>query len=54
VEDGEIAYPVHEVTIAGNLRKIFKGIRAVGTDVDLRGSIRCGSVLIEGLTVAGT
>ena len=54
VEDGEIAYPVHEVTIAGNLREIFKGIRAVGTDVDLRGSIRCGSVLIEGLTVAGT
>ena len=54
VEDGEIAYPVHEVTIAGNLREIFKGIRAVGTDVDLRGNIRCGSVLIEGLTVAGT
>ena len=53
VEDGEIAYPVHEVTIAGNLRELFKGIRAVGTDVDLRGSIRCGSVLIEGLTVAG-
>ena len=54
VEDGEIAYPVHEVTIAGNLREIFKGIRAVGTDGDLRGNIRCGSVLIEGLTVAGT
>jgi len=53
VEDGEIAYPVHEVTIAGNLREIFKGIRAVGSDVDLRGSIRCGSVLVEGLTVAG-
>jgi PmbA protein len=53
VEEGEIAYPVHEVTIAGNLREIFKGIRAVGSDVDLRGSIRCGSVLVEGLTVAG-
>lgn len=53
VENGEIAYPVHEVTIAGNLREIFMGISAVGADVDVRGSIRCGSVLIEGLTVAG-
>jgi len=53
VENGEIAYPVHEVTIAGNLRDIFMGISAVGADVDVRGSIRCGSVLIEGLTVAG-
>lgn len=54
VEGGEIAYPVHEVTIAGNLKDVFQGIRTVGSDVDSRGSIRCGSVLVEGLTVAGT
>ena len=53
VEGGSIAYPVHEVTIAGNLKEIFKGIRTVGSDVDQRGRIRCGSVLVEGLTVAG-
>ena len=54
VEGGEIAYPVHEVTIAGNLKEIFQGIRTVGSDIDTRGSIRCGSVLVDGLTVAGT
>jgi len=54
VEGGTIAYPVHEVTIAGNLKEIYKGIRTVGSDVDLRGSIRCGSVLVDGLTVAGS
>jgi len=53
VEHGEIVFPVHEVTIAGNLKELFHGIRAVGSDVDLRGTIRCGSVLVEGLTVAG-
>ncbi len=54
VEKGEIAQPVHEVTIAGNLKDIFHGIQAVGSDVDLRGSVRCGSVLVESLTVAGS
>ena len=54
VENGEIAYPVHEVTLAGNLKEIFSGIRSVGSDVDERGGIRSGSVLVEGLTVAGT
>ncbi len=53
VEGGMIQYPVHEVTIAGNLQDIFKGIRTVGSDVDVRGGVRCGSVLVEGLTVAG-
>ena len=53
VEDGEIVHAVHEVTLAGNLRDIFMGIRKVGSDVDCRGGIRCGSVLIEGMTVAG-
>ena len=53
VENGEIVYPVHEVTIAGNLKDLFLGIQAVGSDIDVRGTVRCGSVLVEGLTVAG-
>jgi len=54
VQNGEIDYPVSEVTIAGNLSDMLRSIRAVGADVDLRGSIRCGTVLIDGLTVAGS
>jgi PmbA protein len=53
VENGAIAYPVHEITIAGNLRDMYRGIAAVGTDVDIQGAIRCGSVLVEGMTIAG-
>ena len=53
VEDGVIVHAVHEVTLAGNLRNIFMGIRRVGSDVDTRSGIRCGSVLVEGMTVAG-
>ncbi len=53
VENGELQYPVHEITIAGNLAEMFKGIVAVGNDVDARGGIRCGSLLLERMTVAG-
>jgi PmbA protein len=53
VEEGELAYPVQEITISGNLRDMFMGIRAVGSDVDERGNIRTGSVLIEQMTIAG-
>ncbi len=53
VENGEIAYPVHEVTIAGNLRELYRRIVAVGNDQDLRGGIRCGSLLVDGMTIAG-
>lgn len=53
VENGEIQYPVEEITIAGNLRDIFRRLRAVGNDVDTRGNIRSGSILIESMTVAG-
>lgn len=53
VENGEIAYPVHEVTIAGNLKSLYKRISAVGRDQDLRGGIRCGSLLVEEMTIAG-
>ena len=53
VENGEIQFPVQEVTIAGNLRDMFRGILAVGCDVETRGNVRSGSVLIERMTVAG-
>src|SRR5690606_14113701 len=53
VENGEIQFPVQEVTIAGNLRDMFRQIVAVGCDVEKRSSIRTGSVLIERMEVAG-
>jgi PmbA protein len=53
VENGAIAYPVHEITIAGNLRPMYRDIVALGSDVDARGSIRTGSVLISEMTIAG-
>jgi PmbA protein len=53
VENGEIQFPVEEVTIAGNLKEMFRSITAIGCDVDTKRNIRCGSILVEGLTVAG-
>jgi len=53
VEKGEIAYPVQEITIAGNLKEMFRGIAAVGNDVVRRGSRYCGSILIDRMTIAG-
>jgi PmbA protein len=53
VENGVIQYPVAEVTIAGNLRAMFMGIAAVGDDIDTRGGIRVGSILIDEMTIAG-
>jgi len=53
VENGEIQYPVHEITIAGNLRDLYGRIAAIGTDQDTRGGIRCGSLLVEEMTIAG-
>jgi PmbA protein len=53
VAGGEIAYPVHEITIAGNLRDMFAGIVAIGNDTVVRGSKQVGSILIDRMTVAG-
>ncbi len=53
VENGEIRYPVQEITIAGNLRDMFRGIAAVGSDTLVRGSKLCGSILVDRMTVAG-
>lgn len=53
VEHGEIQYPVEEITIAGNLKDMFKHIVAVGNDVVVHGSRQTGSILIEQMTIAG-
>ncbi|MBI3915942.1 MAG: metalloprotease PmbA [Betaproteobacteria bacterium] len=53
VERGEIAYPVQEITIAGNLKDMFRGFAAIGSDVIRRGSRQCGSILVERMTIAG-
>ncbi|MEJ5210528.1 MAG: metallopeptidase TldD-related protein, partial [Burkholderiales bacterium] len=53
VENGEIRYPVEEITVAGNLKDMFRGILAIGSDVLVRGSRQCGSILIDRMTVAG-
>lgn len=53
IENGQIAYPVEEITIAGNLRDMLRGLVAVGRDVQVRGSKITGSLLIDRMTVAG-
>jgi len=54
VENGEIAYPVDEITIAGKLQDMFFGIVAIGNDIDMRGSIRTGSIIVNEMQVAGS
>jgi PmbA protein len=53
VEKGEIAHPVEEITVAGNLKDMFLGIEAVGSDAVVRGSRRSGSILVQRMTIAG-
>jgi PmbA protein len=53
VENGEIAYPVEEITIAGNLRDMFADIVEIGNDIEVRGSKQVGSILVRRMTVAG-
>lgn len=53
VEGGEIAYPVNEITIAGNLKDMLRGIVAVGNDIDRRSSVMTGSLLLGEMTIAG-
>ena len=53
VENGVIVHPVEEITIAGNLREMFKNIVAVGADTIVRGTKETGSILIDGMTIAG-
>jgi len=53
IENGELAYPVQEITIAGNLKDIFRNISAIGADLEFRGSIASPTLRVEGLTIAG-
>jgi PmbA protein len=53
VEGGEIRFPVEEITIAGNLRQMFNGIAAIGSDVVVRSGRSSGSILVENMTIAG-
>jgi len=53
IENGRIAYPVHEITIAGNLREMFNSIIAVGSDIDARGNVRTGPIRLAEVTIAG-
>jgi PmbA protein len=53
IENGVQSYPVHEITIAGNLKDMYRNIAAIGNDVDLRGGVRVGSILISEMTIAG-
>ena len=53
VEGGEIQYPVQEITIAGNLKDMYRNVVAAGNDILVQGSRQCGSILIDGMTVAG-
>jgi PmbA protein len=53
VENGEIQYPVEEITIAGNLKSMFLGLQAVGSDIETRTSTQTGSWLIDRMMIAG-
>lgn len=53
VEQGAIQFPVSEVTVAANLRDMFRNMRGVGDDIDARGNVQVGSILLDAMTVAG-
>ncbi len=53
VENGKISFPVSEITIAGNLKNMLSGIARIGSDVDTRGAVRTGSILIDNMKIAG-
>lgn len=53
IENGRIAYPVHEITIAGNLREMYANLVAIGNEIDTRGNVRTGPVRLAEMTVAG-
>jgi PmbA protein len=53
IENGELTYPVQEITIAGNLKEIFRNITAIGSDLVFRGSIASPTLRIDGMTIAG-
>jgi PmbA protein len=54
VQNGSLAHPVEEVTIAGNLNDMFSNIAAAGDDIDTRGNVHSGSILVRDMMVAGS
>ena len=54
IENGELAYPVSEVTIAANLMEMLLGISAIGSDLEFRGSTASPTLVIEEMTISGT
>ncbi len=54
IENGELAYPVQEITVAGNLKEMFQNIVAIGNDLEFRSSTACPTLRIEGMTIAGS
>lgn len=54
IENGELTYPVHEITIAGNLKEMLRNIRAVGSDLEFRGATAAPTLRVDGMTIAGS
>jgi PmbA protein len=54
IESGELTYPVQEITIAGNLKEMFRNITAIGNDLVFRGATASPTLRVEGLTIAGS
>jgi PmbA protein len=54
IENGELAYPVEEITIAGNLKEMYKNIAAIGNDLIFRGASAAPTIRVEGMTIAGS
>jgi PmbA protein len=53
IENGELTFPVQEVTVAGNLKEMFRNITAIGSDLVFRGSVASPTLRIDGMTIAG-
>ncbi len=53
IKDGELAFPVEEITVAGNLKSMYNNIAEIGSDLIWRGALACPTLRIEGMTIAG-
>ncbi|MBZ2279299.1 metalloprotease PmbA, partial [Buchnera aphidicola] len=53
VEEGTIQYPIHEITVSGNLKDIWNNIIGISNDIDLRNVIQCGSILLSKIQISG-
>lgn len=53
IENGQLAYPVEEITIAGNLKEMLRQVTAIGNDLELRGAVNAPTLRVDGLTIAG-